>query len=299
MTCGFLVLDKPSGMTSRRAVDRVKGLVRPEKTGHCGTLDPLATGVLVVAVGKATRLVSSVHDQRKTYRATFLLGRRSDSDDTETEVEVYEETPVLDEPTIEAALREFLGPISQVPPAYSAVKVGGRRAYKLARAGQELDLKPRTVEIDSIQLLEWDSPRLELEIVCSGGTYIRSLGRDLGQRLGSCGVMSGLVRTRVGPFAIDAAVPLESLDARTLAQRLVDPLEVVAEWPRRVATDAELTEISHGRRVSWPDSGLADRARAVLVDSEGRLAALGEYRTETGEFAPRQVFLDRLPGKAS
>ena len=180
MTCGFLVLDKPSGMTSRRAVDRVKGLVRPEKTGHCGTLDPLATGVLVVAVGKATRLVSSVHDQRKTYRATFLLGRRSDSDDTETEVEVYEETPVLDEPTIEAALREFLGPISQVPPAYSAVKVGGRRAYKLARAGQELDLKPRTVEIDSIQLLDWDSPRLELEIVCSGGTYIRSLGRDLG-----------------------------------------------------------------------------------------------------------------------
>ncbi|MFP6702838.1 MAG: tRNA pseudouridine(55) synthase TruB [Planctomycetaceae bacterium] len=299
MTCGFLVLDKPSGMTSRRAVDRVKGLVRPEKTGHCGTLDPLATGVLVVAVGKATRLVPSVHDQRKTYRATFLLGRRSDSDDTETEVEVYEETPVLDAPTIEAALRDFIGPISQVPPAYSAVKVGGRRAYKLARAGQELDLKARTVEIDSIQLLDWDSPRLELEIVCSGGTYIRSLGRDLGQRLGSCGVMSGLVRTRVGPFTIEAAVPLESLDARTLAQRLVDPLEVVAEWPRRVATDAELTEISHGRRVSWPDSGLADRARAVLVDSEDRLAALGEYRTETGEFAPRQVFLDRRPGGAS
>lgn len=299
MTCGFLVLDKPSGMTSRRAVDRVKGLVRPEKTGHCGTLDPLATGVLVVAIGKATRLVPSVHDQRKTYLATFLLGRRSDSDDTETEVEVYEETPVLDEPTIEAALREFIGPISQVPPAYSAVKVGGRRAYKLARAGQDLDLKPRTVEIDSIQLLDWDSPRLKLEIVCSGGTYIRSLGRDLGQRLGSCGVMSGLVRTRVGPFAIEAAVPLESLDARTLAQRLVDPLEVVAEWPRRVATDAELTEISHGRRVSWPDSGLADRARAVLVDSEDRLAALGEYRTETGEFVPRQVFLDRRSGGAS
>ena len=116
MTCGFLILDKPTGMTSRRAVDRVKRLVKPHKTGHTGTLDPLASGVLVVAVGKATSLVARVHAQHKTYRATFLLGRRSESDDTELEVEVLEETPELDRATIESALEAFVGPISQVPP---------------------------------------------------------------------------------------------------------------------------------------------------------------------------------------
>jgi len=295
MTCGFLVLDKPTGMTSRRAVDRVKRLVKPYKTGHCGTLDPLASGVLVVAVGKATRLVPHVHAQRKTYRATFLLGRRSESDDTELEVEVLEETPALDRAAIEAALEEFVGAISQVPPAYSAVKVDGRRAYTLARSGQEVELKPRTVEIDSIRLLDWQSPALDVEIVCSGGTYIRAIGRDLGRRLGSGAVMSALVRTRVGPFSIEAAGPPDSLDLETLSRQLVSPLLAVAELPRQSATAGELIEIYHGRRVEWSETTAGDAELVVLVDAEGRLAALGEFRSETGEFAPRQVFLDSLP----
>jgi tRNA pseudouridine55 synthase len=295
MTCGFLVLDKPTGMTSRRAVDRVKRLVKPHKTGHTGTLDPLASGVLVVAVGKATSLVARVHAQRKSYRATFLLGRRSESDDTELEVEVLEETPELDRATIESALEAFVGPISQVPPAYSAVKVGGQRAYRLARAGEEVELQPRTVEIDSIRLLDWQSPALDLEIVCSGGTYIRSIGRDLGQRLCGGGVMSALVRTRVGPFSIEAAVAPDSLDADSLSRQLVSPLLAVAELPRQSATAAELVEIYHGRRVGWSEPAPADADPVVLVDAEGRLAALGEFHAGTGEFAPRQVFLDSLP----
>ena len=297
MTCGFLVLDKPTGMTSRQAVDRVKRLVRPLKTGHAGTLDPLATGVLVVAVGRATRLVPHLHAHRKAYRATFLLGRRSASDDTELEVEVLEETPELDRATIESALEAFVGPISQVPPAYSAVKVGGQRAYRLARAGEEVELQPRTVEIDSIRLLDWQSPALDLEIVCSGGTYIRSIGRDLGQRLCGGGVMSALVRTRVGPFSIEAAVAPDSLDADSLSRQLVSPLLAVAELPRQSATAAELVEIYHGRRVGWSEPAPADADPVVLVDAEGRLAALGEFRAGTGEFAPRQVFLDSLPAE--
>jgi tRNA pseudouridine55 synthase len=297
MTCGFLVLDKPTGMTSRRAVDRVKRLVKPHKTGHTGTLDPLASGVLVVAVGKATSLVARVHAQRKSYRATFLLGRRSESDDTELEVEVLEETPELDRATIESALEAFVGPISQVPPAYSAVKVGGQRAYRLARAGEEVELQPRTVEIDSIRLLDWQSPALDLEIVCSGGTYIRSIGRDLGQRLCGGGVMSALVRTRVGPFSIEAAVAPDSLDADSLSRQLVSPLLAVAELPRQSATAAELVEIYHGRRVGWSEPAPADADPVVLVDAEGRLVALGEFHAGTGEFAPRQVFLDSLPAE--
>jgi len=295
MTCGFLVLDKPTGMTSRRAVDRVKRLVKPHKTGHTGTLDPLASGVLVVAVGKATSLVARVHAQRKTYRATFLLGRRSESDDTELEVEVLEETPELDRGTIESALEEFVGSISQVPPAYSAVKVDGQRAYKLARAGEEVQLQPRTVEIDSIRLLGWQSPALDVEIICSGGTYIRSIGRDLGQRLCGGGVMSALVRTRVGPFSIEAAVAPDSLDFDSLSRQLVSPLLAVAELPRQSATAAELVEIYHGRRVGWSEPAPGDADPVVLVDAEGRLAALGEFRAGTGEFAPRQVFLGSLP----
>ena len=299
MTCGFLVLDKPTGMTSRRAVDRVKRLVRPLKTGHAGTLDPLATGVLVVAVGRATRLVPHLHAHRKAYRATFLLGRRSASDDTELEVEVLEVTPDLDRKTIESALGEFVGAISQVPPAYSAVKVDGRRAYQLARAGHEVALQPRGVEIDSIRLLDWQSPSLDLEIVCSGGTYIRSLGRDLGERLGSGAVMSGLVRTRVGPFSLDEAVGVEWLDADTLPRRLVSPLRAVAELPRQTGTTAELIEVFHGRRVAWSESLPDEGAGLVLVDSGGQLVAVGEFRAAGGQFAPRQVFLDSPPAADS
>jgi len=296
MTCGFLVLDKPVGMTSRRAVDRVKRLVRPLKTGHAGTLDPLATGVLVVAIGRATRLVPRVHAQRKTYRATFLLGRRSASDDTELEVEVLEEVPQLDRSTIESALGGFIGAISQVPPPYSAVKVKGRRAYQLARSGQTFELKPRIVEIDSIQLLDWQSPALVLEIVCSGGTYIRSLARDLGERLGSGAVMSGLVRTRVGPFSLVEAVPADELDEDNLSRRLVSPLVVVAELPRQTGTTDELAEVFHGRRVGWTGPVPDDGSPVVLVDSRDRLAAMGVFHASSGQFAPRQVFLDSPSG---
>ena len=295
MTCGFVVLDKPRGMTSRRAVDRVKRLVRPLKTGHAGTLDPLATGVLVVAVGRATRLVPQVQARRKVYRAEFLLGRRSESDDTELELEVLEEIPALEHRVIESALGEFVGPIRQVPPAYSAVKVDGRRAYQLARAGQEVQLKSRIVEIDSIRLLDWQSPTLELEIVCSGGTYIRSIARDLGERLGCGAVMSGLVRTRVGPFSLEGAVPAESLDADTLSGQLLPALMAVAELPRQVGSAIELTEVFHGRRVPWSGPESSDGSAVVLVDAAGQLAALGELDAANGQFAPRQVFLDTPP----
>ena len=295
MTCGFLVLDKPAGMTSRRAVDFVKRLVRPLKTGHAGTLDPLATGVLVVAVGRATRLVSRVQAQRTTYRATFLLGRRSESDDTELEVEVLEEVPELDHSTIESALGEFVGAISQVPPAYSAVKIDGRRAYQLARSGHEVVLKSRIIEIDAIRLLDWQSPALDLEIVCGGGTYIRSIGRDLGKRLGSGAVMSGLVRTRVGPFSIESAIAAEDLDEDTLSRQLVSPLVAVAELPRQTGTTDELNEVFHGRRVGWSGSVPDDGGPVVLVDSDGQLAAMGVFDSTSGQFAPRQVFLESPP----
>lgn len=292
MSCGFYTIDKPAGITSRRVVDVVAKLVRPARAGHAGTLDPLATGVLVVAVGRATRLIPHVQAGPKVYRARFLLGRRSETDDTSGNIELVDPQPAITLEALATAVKSFVGRIAQVPPRFSAVKVGGRRAYDLARAGKDFTLSPRVVEVDSIEITSWDSPELELEIHCGSGTYVRSIGRDLGIRLGCGGVMSGLIRTRVGPFTLETATILEDLHPESLQA----PLLAVAELPRQPLGAEEIVAIGHGQRVSWKGESLEDRCEVVLVDSLGQLVALGEFRAETNQCAPRLVFLDSEPG---
>ena len=153
----------------------------------------------------------------------------------------------------------------------------------------------RTVNITSIRILGWSSPELDVEIVCSSGTYIRSIGRDLGKRLGCGAVMSRLVRTRVGPFSLEAALRVDAIDPDTLAERMVSPLVAVEDLPRQIATLDQLEEVFHGRRVAWSEATPEDGARVVLVDSESQLAAIGDYRADTAQFAPRHVFLDHSP----
>ena len=182
-------------MTSRRAVDLVERLARPAKAGHAGTLDPLATGVLVVCVGAATRLIEYVQRMPKRYRATFLLGRQSPTEDIEGEVTELPDAPIPTLDEIAAAAGRFVGRIAQRPPAFSALKVAGRRAYKLARAGQPPQLAPRPVEIFAAEIKSYQYPELVMEVECGSGTYIRSLGRDLAESLGTAAVMSALVRT--------------------------------------------------------------------------------------------------------
>ncbi|MFP6767430.1 MAG: tRNA pseudouridine(55) synthase TruB [Planctomycetaceae bacterium] len=292
MSCGFYTIDKPAGITSRRVVDVVAKLVRPARAGHAGTLDPLATGVLVVAVGRATRLIPHVQAGPKVYRARFLLGRRSETDDTSGNIELVDPQPAITLEALATAVKSFVGRIAQVPPRFSAVKVGGRRAYDLARAGKDFTLSPRVVEVHSIEITSWDSPELELEIHCGSGTYVRSIGRDLGIRLGCGGVMSGLIRTRVGPFTLETATILEDLHPESLQA----PLLAVAELPRQPLGAEEIVAIGHGQRVSWKGESLEDRCEVVLVDSLGQLVALGEFRAETNQCAPRLVFLDSEPG---
>src|SRR5436190_8799230 len=197
---GLLNVDKPSGLTSRDVVNRVQRLVKPHKVGHAGTLDPLASGVLVVCVGPATRLIEYVQRMPKRYLATFLLGRRSETEDIEGAVTELTDTPV---PTVEqahGALPNFVGRIQQLPPAFSALKVDGQRAYALARKGETPDLQPRPIEVYSVELVEYSYPQLVLDIRCGSGTYVRSLGRDIARALGTEAVMSALVRTEIGPF---------------------------------------------------------------------------------------------------
>ena len=187
---GFLCINKSPGATSRDAVNAIQRLVRPSKVGHAGTLDPLATGVLVIAVGHATRLIRFVQQMPKTYIGTFELGKTSDTEDITGEVVSHDIEPPPTIDAIQQAISPLLGNIMQRPPAYSALKVDGKRAYSLAREGKHVKLEPRPIVVHEIELIRYEFPILELRIVCGSGTYVRSLGRDLGESLGCGAVMT-------------------------------------------------------------------------------------------------------------
>ncbi len=295
---GLLVLDKPQGITSRDAVDRAQGwFPRGTRLGHTGTLDPLATGVLVLCAGSATRLTEYVQRMAKTYRAGVLLGARSDTDDVDGNV-----TPVAGAapPNLAAVRRhldEFLGEIEQVPPAFSAAKVTGKRAYDMARRGEEVVLQPRKVHVHGIDVLGYGWPRLELEVRCGKGTYIRSLARDLGARLGCGGLIETLRRTRVGPFAAADAVPLDA-DARTARARLLPVALAVAELPRVDVTAADAVRLRQGQTVRpdrlAPSAGVEE---AVAFGPGGAL--VGVVRVDAGRraLAPVKVLPEPDEGR--
>jgi tRNA pseudouridine55 synthase len=276
-------------MTSRDAVDRAaRWFPRRTRLGHTGTLDPLATGVLVLCVGAATRLTEYVQRMRKNYDAGILLGVRSDTDDTDGDVMPV---PGVTPPTREQvalALHSFVGRIAQVPPAYSAAKITGRRAYELARRGETMDLQPRAVEIDRIDIQDYAYPRLRIQVRCGKGTYIRSLARDLGQSL-SCGALiETLRRTSVGCFSIEQAVSLDA-DSAEVFGRLLPLGSAVVGLPRIILGAEDLVRVRQGKMVSVPAS-LADVAPEIAVfDENGNLAAIAE--TRDGAFLqPVKVF---------
>jgi len=278
---GILNVNKPAGWTSRDVVNRVQGLVRPAKAGHAGTLDPLATGVLVVCVGPATRLISYVQQMPKTYQATFLLGRTSPSEDIETEVTELIDAPEPSLAEIEAQLPQFLGAIQQLPPVYSALKVKGQRAYKLARQGQTVTLEPRTVEIYALEIEGYSYPELKLRMRCGSGTYVRSVGRDLGEALGTGAVMSGLERTAIGEFSVHEGLDIDQLDAELIAENLIAPFAAVADLPRLELSDSQVVELRHGRMISLDETNVElESPEEVLaaVNSLGELVALVRER---------------------
>jgi tRNA pseudouridine55 synthase len=223
---GVLLVDKPVGLTSARVVDRIKRLLpRGTKIGHAGTLDPFATGLLVLLVGKATRACEQVMGMTKTYEATIKLGATTPTDDPESpEIPTPGGTrPVSIEP-ITDALREFVGSIHQIPPVYSALKVGGRRAADRARSGQVVQMQPRIVRVDSIEVLTYDGPMLHVRVACGRGTYIRAIARDLGARLGVGGYLTQLRRTRIGPYDVANAVKLDNLPPIEALIRSIQPI---------------------------------------------------------------------------
>jgi tRNA pseudouridine55 synthase len=289
---GLLNIHKPTGMSSRRVVDIVARLAKTKRAGHAGTLDPLASGVLVVCVGWATRLVPFVQDRPKTYAARILLGKRSDTDDiTGTTTEV-EGAPLPTREAVEAALQSFTGTIMQVPPRYSAVHVAGRRAHKLARRGKAFSLEARPVEIHRIALTGYRYSEVEVEIECGSGTYIRSIARDLGDALGCGGLMSGLVRRAIGDFTIDKAVAIEDLPSSPIEELLLPPLAAVAHLPRFACNPADREELIRGRALPVSTEPPPVNALVAVIDDAGQLLALAEHDSTEHLLRPRQVYMN-------
>lgn len=289
---GFLNVNKPRGLTSRRVVDRVVKLVRPAKVGHAGTLDPLATGVLVVCIGQATRLVDFVQRGSKEYRATFILGKRSNTDDFEGDVIDVPEAREVSRRDIERELSQLVGTIEQVPPQFSAVHVQGRRAYQLARAGKAVTIEPKTVEVQRLEIVRYSFPELILEIECGSGTYVRSIGRDLGEQLGCGAVMSELVRTRIGPYRLDEAIEIDALTPDSLRERLLPGATCLGDFPQYLANENNMAEIRCGRAVILAaDVQFDDGESVALIGPDGDLACLTEYCREEHRLLPKQVFV--------
>jgi tRNA pseudouridine55 synthase len=300
--CGILNIAKPGGITSRATVNRVQRLVRPAKVGHAGTLDPLATGVLVVCVGRATRLIPFVQQPPKVYRARFRLGSRSDTDDITGEVIPSEFDGEVSREDVVSLLPQFQGRIEQVPPAYSAVRVKGRRAYALARKGTAVELTSRPVDVYEISLNEFAYPDLAMTIECGSGTYIRSIGRDLGDLLGCGAVMTALERTCVGPFELENAVSLDTLsdidrDDVDAVRALLQPAAMaIGHLPSAVSTDGDVQALANGLVISAPVSLEYQESKPVAVMSEsGELACIARYMAAEGQLAPKHVFVDPKP----
>jgi tRNA pseudouridine55 synthase len=253
-------------------VNAVQRLVKPEKVGHAGTLDPLATGVLVVCVGKATRLIELVQRQAKHYRGEFLLGRSSETDDIDGDVRPF---AACSHPTLQQLselLPSFIGHIEQTPPAYSAVKIGGRRAYDLARKGAQLSLAPRTVLVHDMQILSYEYPRLALNIHCGSGVYVRALGRDLALAGGSRAVMSSLVRTAVGPFRIEDAATVSQLQSDGVARWLLPAATATQDLQQVQLQSHEVEALRFATML--PDRWQLDQEELAAIDPNGQLVAV-------------------------
>lgn len=287
---GFLCCNKPSGMTSRDVVNVVQRRLRHElnrrdiKVGHAGTLDPLAEGVLVLGVGPASRLVPYVQQQPKHYRATFRFGESTVSGDLEGEITCHPDLPQPSRQRIDSAIEGLIGSIQQTPPAHSAIWVDGQRAYKRIRAGESFEMPSRTVEVHSLEVLKYEFPEIDLDIVCGSGTYIRSLGIDLAVAVGSAAVMSQLTRMGVGPFVIEDAKTIDQLRDDDLEPMIVSATMGIGHLPQILIDANDSERLGHGKNIDADPSG----REAAAITADGQLRAIVRWKQDA--WYPYRVF---------
>lgn len=274
---GLIIVDKPAGWTSHDVVGKMRGIAGTRKVGHAGTLDPMATGVLVVGVEKATRLLGHLALTEKGYDGTIRLGQTTNTDDAEGEITASSPAAEVTVEEVAKGVAALTGQITQVPPQVSAIKVNGERAYKLARAGEEVELKARPVTVSAFEILdvrrEGDLLDVDVSVTCSSGTYIRALARDLGAALGVGGHLTALRRTRVGPYDLPMARTIDRLATECVILPMAEA--VAAAFPRRDVTEQEAGLVAHGGRL--PSAGLGDGPIGVF-GPDGTLLALVEER---------------------
>jgi tRNA pseudouridine55 synthase len=291
---GALVVDKPVGMTSHDVVQAIRNGTSLRRAGHTGTLDPRASGVLVILVGPAVRLSEYVSASDKRYQAIIRLGGTTDTFDAEGRVTPTKNPVDVTEEQFEEVLKTFVGEIEQTPPPYSAVKVQGRKAYEMARQGEEVDLAPRKITVHHLEVLEWTPPEVVIDVHCSSGTYVRSLANDLGIKLGCGAYLVGLRRTKSGRFSLRDSVPLRKLQEAFAAgnwyQYLIPAAEALGDWPAVELNPDEVEAVRHGHRAKVKEMP-GERVRGV--STQGELVALMDIVTnEDGsqEWQPKKVF---------
>ncbi len=285
---GILNVDKPPGVTSHDVVGQVRRLLRQKRVGHAGTLDPDATGVLLICLGQATRLAEYLADAGKAYRAVLVLGQTTTTEDAGGVVLTETDASAVTEDALRSVLPRFVGDILQVPPMVSAVHHEGKRLYELARQGVVVERAARPVHVESIALTDFTAgarATAMLDIDCGKGTYIRTLCADIGDALGVGGHMASLRRTQVGAFSVNEAIPLDALTAENVAAHLHSPADALAHWPTQTASPTEMDDIAHGRALP---TTLAEGTEARLLSSAGELLALG--RVSGGTVRPFKVF---------
>ena len=291
---GVLVVDKPVGMTSHDVVQIIRRGTGIRRAGHTGTLDPRASGVLVVLIGPAVRLSEFVSAADKRYQATLRLGTSTDTYDAEGVVTRFADVSSITEEKFMETIQHYIGEIEQTPPPYSAVKVKGKKAYENAREGEEVDLEPRMIQVYSLELLEWAPPEAVLDVYCSSGTYVRSLAHDLGNDLGTGAYLIGLRRTKSGSFTLRDAVPLRQLQDAFLTgewyRYLIPAAEALSDWPS-IELDAEQVEkVQYGHRIPAKPGVETRNGLIRSITEQGDLVALLELVEEDQEWQPKKVF---------
>jgi tRNA pseudouridine55 synthase len=287
---GVLVVDKPVGMTSHDVVQAVRRGSNIRRAGHTGTLDPRASGVLVILLGPAVRLSEYVAASDKRYQAVIQLGTTTDTYDGDGRTTSTLPIDVTEE-QFDTELQKFVGRIEQVPPPYSAIKVQGRKAYDMARAGEQFELEPRIIDVYSLELLEWAPPEVVIDVNCSSGTYVRSLAHDLGQRLGCGATLTGLRRTKNGRFTLRDAVPLRKLNEAFVDgswyQYMIPAAEALTDWPAIELIDDQMDAIRHGHRIPAVEGS---GPKACGISEQGELVALLVLDPDKMEWQPKKVF---------
>ena len=277
---GWLNIDKPAGITSYGVIARLKRLAGQRHIGHAGTLDPLATGVLPVAFGQAARTIEFLHLVSKTYRAVIELGVETDTLDAEGNVVFRTDVSSIDRTAVETGLRPFIGAIEQVPPMYSALKQNGRPLYELARAGETVEVKPRTVVIYRLELIDFISPYVTIDVECGSGTYIRSIARDLGQHLGAGAHLKSLRRTQYGPFDITESIPLESLQSASDVEAALSPVDIaLGHLPSLVLDQNSTQNVYHGVVTPELSSQFVGKTIYALYGQGGKLVGIVDVST--------------------